>query len=250
MSNKIMVTKKESDKKKIVNSIRVPTGVPGFDKLCQGGFYKNSINAVLGGPGSGKTTFLLQFLWNGANMFDENGLYVSFESHDQDVFTDAATYGWDFLKLNSNGKCRFIRFSPRDNVEQIRKEIEKLVLNNNIKRVCIDPVSILSIKLENELVIREILYDLTASLKRLNITTIIADETSEGTVENFSLGGDEIRSRAVKFLCDSLVNFYSSGIGGESDRAVRITKMRRTNHIRGPVPFKITDNGIIVSSKN
>ena len=37
---------------------RCPTGIPGFDVLCQGGFYKNSINAILGGPGAGKTTLV------------------------------------------------------------------------------------------------------------------------------------------------------------------------------------------------
>ena len=49
---------------------------------------------------------------------------------------------------------------------------------------------------------------------------------------------------------NQIVNLYSSGLGGVSDRAVRITKMRRTNHKRGPVPFKITDDGIKVLGKS
>ena len=35
-----------------------------------------------------------------------------------------------------------------------------------------------------------------------------------------------------------------SGLGGESDRALRITKMRRTDHYRGPIPMEITNQGI------
>ena len=70
------------------DNIRCPTGVPGFDDLCDGGFYRDSINAVLGGPGSGKSTFLLQFLYNGVVDYNENGLYVSFEPFVEDIYAD------------------------------------------------------------------------------------------------------------------------------------------------------------------
>ena len=228
---------------------RCPTGITGFDNLCQGGFYRNSINTVLGGPGSGKTTFLLQFLWNGIKMYDEKGLYISFEAHDEDVFQDAKSYGWDFLKLSSEGKFKFLRIFPKTTIEDLRHQVEKLVLSNNLSRVCIDPIGILSMRLKDEAIIREAIYDLTTMLKRLDITTVVADETVEGTIDNYSLGNDETRTQSIKFLCDGLINLYSSGLGGESDRAVRITKMRRTDHVRGPVPFKITDKGIVVYYK-
>ena len=39
---------------------RCPSGIEGFDRICQGGFVRNSDNLIIGGPGSGKTTFLLQ----------------------------------------------------------------------------------------------------------------------------------------------------------------------------------------------
>jgi circadian clock protein KaiC len=243
--------KKESNDiivEKVIPENRCPTGIPGFDDLCQGGLYRNSINALLGGPGAGKTTFLLQFLYNGVHKYNEPGLYVSFESHDEDVFNDAKTYGWDFLKLHQEGKCYFMRISPKITVDELRHKIEMMVIDKRIKRVCLDPISLLSIYLKNDPIIREIVYNLTLMLKRLKITTIIADETIEGTVENFSLGNNEQRTTAIKFLSDGLINLYSSGLGGESDRAIRITKMRRTNHARGPVPFRITRNGISVIS--
>ena len=42
--------------------VRVPTGIPGLDKLIQGGLVKNSANLVAGGTGTGKTIFAIQFL--------------------------------------------------------------------------------------------------------------------------------------------------------------------------------------------
>jgi KaiC/GvpD/RAD55 family RecA-like ATPase len=72
---------------------RCPTGIMGFDKICHGGFVRNSDNLIVGGPGSGKTTFLLQFLWNGASQFGENGLYCSFEPDIVDTLNDAMAHG-------------------------------------------------------------------------------------------------------------------------------------------------------------
>ena len=44
---------------------RINSGVPGFDSLIEGGFESESINLVVGGSGSGKTIFALQFLLEG-----------------------------------------------------------------------------------------------------------------------------------------------------------------------------------------
>ena len=40
---------------------RISSGIPGLDKLIEGGFKKNSINLIAGEPGSGKTIFAVQF---------------------------------------------------------------------------------------------------------------------------------------------------------------------------------------------
>ena len=37
---------------------------------------------------------------------------------------------------------------------------------------------------------------------------------------------------------------HESGLSGVGDRAVRVIKMRRTAHSRGPIGMAITDNGI------
>ena len=59
-------------------SQRVASGISIFDSIIQGGFIPGSINLVAGGPGTGKTIFCLQFLYNGATKFKENGLFVTF----------------------------------------------------------------------------------------------------------------------------------------------------------------------------
>lgn len=228
---------------------RCPSGIPGFDELCNGGFVRNSVNALLGGPGAGKTIFLLQFLYNGVAKYRENGLYVSFEPDVVELFKDAMAFGWDFHKLDGQDKVKFMRVSPLTGAQQLKDELLKAIHKYEIRRVCIDPISLFAAKEDNEAEIRMMVFDLSSLLKRLNVTVLIADETASGDTEEVGIAAADVKSQYIKFLVDGLVDLYSSGLGGVSDRAVRIAKMRRTAHHRGPVPMEITEEGIKVLSK-
>jgi len=227
---------------------RCPSGVPGFDDLCQGGLVRNSVNVLIGGPGAGKTTFLMNFLWNGVNKFNENGLFVSFEPDVLELFKDASTYGWDFEKLDSRGTCKFMKVSPQTSMSELKKELTRVVTKYGIKRLCFDPVSMLGSMEGDESKARQEIYDLMALFKRLQVTVLFSDEApSQEEAAGVIMAG--ARSQFTRFLTDGVIDLYSSGLGGVSDRAVRIVKMRRTNHSRGPIPMHITNEGIVVLSK-
>lgn len=227
---------------------RCASGVPGFDKLCQGGFVRNSVSAIIGGPGAGKTTFLLQFLWEGVQK-GENGLYISFEPDVTDLFQDAYTYGWDFQKAEQHGKSKFLRFSPSSSEREIEKVLIELVAKHEIKRVAIDPISVFAMAIEKENSVREALYTLCSLLKRFKVTVLLADEV-HGDALMDGAGLRMSRHGVIEFLTDCVVTLHAMGIGGDSDRAVRIVKMRRTNHTRGPIPMRITNKGLIIAEKD
>src|SRR3989344_1558598 len=229
---------------------RCPSGIPGFDDLCQGGFVRNSVNALLGGPGSGKTIFLMQFLYNGVAKHRENGLYISFEPDVLELFKDAMAFGWDMQKLDSQNMVKFLRVSPLTDVDDLKKELTKVVSKFDIKRVCIDPISLFAASEKDESKVRIMIFDLASLLKRLNVTVLIADETAMGGAEEVGIAASDVKSQYVKFLVDGLIDLHSSGLGGLSDRAVRIAKMRRTNHVRGPIPMEITQQGINIIPEN
>jgi len=226
---------------------RCPTGIVGFDKICRGGFVRNSDNLIVGGPGSGKTTFLLQFLWNGITQFEENGLYCSFEPDIVDTLSDAMSYGWDFSKLSSNGKIKFMRFAPQTSIEELKTELTKIIANNNIKRVCFDPISVLALNLSEQGKIRQTIFDLSSLMKRLKVTTVFVDESLEGEGLQGQINGDWTKTDILRFLSDSVTIFYESGIAGVGDRAVRIAKMRRTAHERRAVGMSMGPKGVEVA---
>ncbi|MDI6806700.1 MAG: ATPase domain-containing protein, partial [Candidatus Aenigmarchaeota archaeon] len=54
---------------------RIKSGINGLDKLIEGGFPEGSVILVSGAPGTGKTLFGLQFIYQGAKA-NEPGVYV------------------------------------------------------------------------------------------------------------------------------------------------------------------------------
>jgi circadian clock protein KaiC len=224
---------------------RCKTGIPGFDEICQGGLVRNSDSVLVGGPGSGKTTFLLQFLWNGVNQFNENGLYCSFEPDVSDVAEDAKAHGWDLYKLNEEGKIKFVKFSPDTPIRELKSELTSLVSKHNIQRICFDPISVLAMNQNEEGKTREIIFELSSLMKRLKVTTLYTDETMELDVSQ-ARSSELSKTDIIQFLSDSVIFLYDTGIAGGSDRSIRIKKMRRTNHVRQPVNMLITDSGIEV----
>lgn len=227
---------------------RCPTGIEGFDRLCDGGFVRNSDNIVIGGPGSGKSTFLLQFLWNGATKFGENGLYCSFEPDITDTLNDSMAHGWDFTRLSEEGKIKFVRFAPQTSIDELKKELIRMISKDNVRRICFDPVSVMALNLGDKGQMRQVIFDLSSLMKRLKVTTVFADESMEGEM-NWTSGEEWTKTDILRFLSDSVSIFYESPIAGIGDRAVRIAKMRRTSHEREAVGMVIKDGGIEVLGK-
>jgi len=225
---------------------RVPTGIPGFDTLIKGGFVQNSVNLLTGGPGTGKTLFALQFMYNKIKD-GKNCLFITFEESLPGLFEDALDQGWEFQKYEREKKCMFIAFEPVSSPSTF-EHLTNIIKNGKISIVVIDSISVMAMAFENNYYkMRKELYNMCSLLKRLNCTAIFTAEIAGDAPLDISGGGGALsRDGIIEFIADSVVTMHNSGIGGESDRAIRVLKMRRTQHVKGPVPMSITDKGIKV----
>lgn len=77
---------------------RAGTGIKGFDSMIEKGFERNSINLIVGGSGSGKTIFGMQFLIDGIKR-GETVMYVTFEEKRDEFYKNMKDFGWDLKKL-------------------------------------------------------------------------------------------------------------------------------------------------------
>ena len=223
--------------------VRVSTGIVGLDKLIGGGFIPGSVNLVSGGAGSGKTVFALQFLYTGA-IKGEKGLFISMEEELQDLKDDAKTFGWDFEKLEKQGKVKFLYIYPYE-VTNFQTILINEIAHVGAKRVVIDSTSVLGMALDNEFEVRKQLYAFASQLKRVGCTSILTSEIVDLKNNRFSRFGVE------EFVADSVITLNLVGLSSskKAQRAMRIIKMRRTKIPHDLIPIKITAKGIKVLKK-
>jgi len=175
----------------------VKTGIPGFDSALSVGLKKNSSVVISGPPGSGKTTFGLQFVYSGAKEFDEPGVYISLSQSVAEIKNDCKTFGWDIDDLIAKEKILMIDLRPfkiKDEIigkdeslyrgEQIPFEhLTKFILNSikkiKAKRIVIDSISILGMQYSDKFYMRQGLQGMIQSLENFDVTSLLISEFSE-----------------------------------------------------------------------
>lgn len=226
---------------------RIPTNIPGFDQHIEGGFVRGSLNLISGGTGTGKTIFSLQYLWEGIHKNNEKGFFISFEEDFERLMGDALVFGWDFRRMQEEKKCFFLSCKPLEE-PNLQSRMEAIIRENGVTRVVIDSISVFSMIFKDDLYrVRKEFYKLSSFLQRLGCTVLLTAEISGEAPLDITAGGSSLsRDGIVEFIADAVITLHNSGIGGEGDRALRVLKMRRTNHTKGPVPMQIGKEGMVV----
>src|SRR5579862_4050194 len=99
------------------SSLKARTGITGFDEITAGGLPRSRTTLLLGGPGSGKTIFALQFLVHGAQHDNEPGIFVAFEETSNRIVANAESFGWNLAKLRQK-KLYFMDAQPTPDLVQ------------------------------------------------------------------------------------------------------------------------------------
>lgn len=220
---------------------RIPTYIGGFDNLVEGGLKEKSINLVVGGAGTGKTIFAIQFLVEGIKNNGETGIYVTFEERKEKLYSDMATFGWDLEKYEKEGKFVFLQYNP----EQVKKvliegggTIESIITKTKAKRIAIDSITSFALLYKDELTRKEAALSLFELINNWGCTAVL---TAQQT-----FNGEEIFSTTLEFEVDSLIRLYNTKIKGLRHRALEIIKMRGTKHPLKTMKMEIMDKGIKV----
>jgi circadian clock protein KaiC len=228
-------------------SIRLTSGIPGFDKLTEGGFERGSVVLISGGPGTGKTTFCLHFLIEGFTK-KENSLFITFEESKEDIIRDAKVFGWDLTAMEKKVMIKY--YSPFE-FERFLNEMEDLITKNDIKRVVIDSTSVFGLYLKDPYEVRKKIWEISNLIKRWGCTALITSEI-EGLTDIQSADKSRPLSRfgVEEFVSDGVVVLHHSALGGDWDRAVQVIKMRRTNHKKGIYSMRMAKEGIKVNPRS
>ena len=216
---------------------KVKTGIPGLDSIISGGMKMGRTVTVSGPPGSGKTTFGLQYLHSGAKDFDESGVYLTMSQNIDDIKNDCKSFGWDFDDLITKEKILMVDARPfkiEDELigkdeslyrgEQLPFEhLTKLILSSikriDAKRVVIDSLTILAMQYNDQFYMRQGLQGMVQALENFGVTSLILSEYSEK---------DKIPLEW--FVTSGIIQLRHTRKEDTMERTIQVTKMRGIKH--------------------
>jgi circadian clock protein KaiC len=225
---------------------RVQTGIRGLDEMLSGGFLPHTANLVEGAPGTGKTTIGMQYIFNGITRFNEPGLIITFEEFPQQYYHDAATFGWDFKRLEKDGKLKVIMTSPevsRLDVESVGGLIETSITQMRARRVLVDSITHFERLTQDPVELRSLQYSFINALKREGLTSLLTRESPT------LLGDVPQEENDIGFVVDSYLLLRYVEIESMIHKALLVLKMRGSEHAKDIRQFEITDQGVEVRSK-
>jgi circadian clock protein KaiC len=222
------------------------TGIAGLDEVTFGGLPAGRPTLICGGPGCGKTLLATTFLVNGAVMFNEPGVFVSFEETSDDLIQNVASLGYDLGALVAEKKIAidFVRVERSEIEETGEYDLEGLfvrldyaIKSVGAKRVVLDTLEMLFAGLGDTQILRAEIRRLFGWLKQRNVTAIITAEQGEGALTRYGI--EEYVSDCV-FLLDNRVSDQIT------TRRLRVVKYRGSAHGTNEYPFLIDAQGVSV----
>lgn len=227
-------------------SERIPTGIPGFDKLVEGGFIRGSTYLIAGQTGTGKSIFSMQYLLEGLKK-GETCVYMSLEQRIDEILSDMMKFEWGPLikKYYDSGKLVLASSEPTS-IKDLQDASLAYISKVKAGRFVLDSLTVAAFgwKVSSMDVgkVRGEIFSYLRALESSGVTSLLISEIAEGDVKRLSMFGFE------EFIVDGVVVLhYLDYAAGGTPRSLMIRKMRRTDHGTDIYPLEIGKGGVSVS---
>jgi KaiC domain protein len=213
--------------------------------MLGGGLIPGSICAIIGTYGTGKTTFALQFIWEGLKK-GEHIIYISLEEREERIFEYMLQKGWDVTPF-MNKSLFVIKLDPTDfNLanNRIKNELPRLIKQVNAHRVVIDPISLFEDLFDSDSIRRQEMFRFVESMRDQKCTIMMTSETDKDNP--FSS-----RHALIEYLADTviLLRYVRPSDLTDVHLALEVVKMRMSAHSREIKPYEIQQDQVLVYSE-
>jgi len=225
---------------------RLATGNDGLDQVLNGGLPANRLYLVEGDPGTGKTTFALQFLLEGARQ-GEPVLYVTLSETKEELIAVARSHGWSLDGINIyelippeeslKTETQYTIFHPSevelgDTTKAVIEEVERI----QPRRIVFDSLSEMRLLARDPLRYRRQILALKQFFTGRKCTVLLLDDRTSTA--------DDLQVQSIAhgvLMLEQLALDY-----GTERRRLRVVKLRGSRFRGGFHDFKILTGGVEV----
>ncbi len=215
---------------------RIGTGSPQADEILGGGFPKNSINVVMGQPGTGKSIFAEKLAFHNASD-DRPILYIATLS---EPLAKMVTYlqRFAFFDETKIGKSVLYEDIGQELVEgglgALITCMERAIETSGPKIIIIDSFKALHDLAPSLPDLRRMLYTFAGILTAFQVTAFLVGEYT-----------DDDSQRLPEFaVADGIVQFLRNPLSTRDERFLRVLKLRGSRYLEGLHAFRIGPSGL------
>ena len=224
------------------STVRITSGVKELDRMCGGGFFRDSVILASGASGTGKTLLVTQFMSGGFKAKERSLLFAFEESKDQ-LFRNAAAWGMDFAGMEQKERLMVLnRYPHAMAMEDHLVEMQQIIDDFKPNRVAVDSLSALE-RVSSLRGFREFVISLTSTLKQKE-TAGLFTSTSPSL-----LGGTSVTEKHISTLTDSIILLRYVESFGTMRRALVVLKMRGSQHDDAIREYTIDGKGMHIGDR-
>ena len=215
---------------------RMKSGNAEADYILGGGFPMNSINIIMGHPGSGKTIFAEQLIFDNASD-DRPILYFTTLSEPLPKvvrylqgfsFFDEAKLGSQVIYDDIGARL------AQDGVGALLPILQEAIRTLSPKIIVIDSFKAVHDLAPSVAERRRLVYEMTALLTAYGTTAFLLGEYTE----------DDILRYPEFAVADGIVEMSRRRLGNRDERYFRVYKLRGSRYLEGAHAFRITESGL------
>jgi KaiC/GvpD/RAD55 family RecA-like ATPase len=248
---------------------RVPTGIPGLDRMLGGGLIAGRPYLVTGGTGSGKTLLGLTFLLEGVRRGEEV-LLVAVDEPPNEIVENVRSLAWDLSAiktLDANPGLRGIKrnmavqeIRAMNDLKSMRDVSGDAKRSSDTEDIAIQGIQLKLRQQMADVPFRRVLVDSITSIRRFAVKSSIDPQAERTEIQSLlrflSEAGVTTLITATpsdpgvltpeEVLTRGEILLTRKWVGDRSVRQIKIVRMRGCAHDPERRPFVITSQGIVL----
>ncbi|HLL03177.1 MAG TPA: circadian clock protein KaiC [Myxococcaceae bacterium] len=227
---------------------KVPTGVPGLDRVTHGGLPKGRTTLITGKSGAAKSILALQLAAN----FARSGLKTvvfAVEEPPGDLLESGNNLGFGLSALVDKGMLRLSDLTRAPDtstvvtgdydVTAMVHRVDEAAKMFGAQAIILDSATALFSPRPHEDRLRSHFFHLIDAFRKHSLTAVVTAEAPDDYGPRTTLGVED-------FVCDAVLVLRNLIDNERRRRTIEVHKYRRSSHQKGEYPCTITDKGLMV----